>query len=124
MARNKISIIMYLIISLAAVGLVSQIFTNTKGFLTNILVMLGFGIAMFAVIYFIFLKKKAPSNDMKKYKKAVKQSKAKYKHNTPVKSTHTKKQVLNPSKRKPNKRASHLKVIDGNKSKEKDRASF
>lgn len=115
---------MYLIISLAAVGLVSQIFTNTKSFLTNILVMLGFGIAMFAVIYFIFLKKKAPSNDMKKYKKAVKQSKAKYKHNTPVKSTHTKKQVLNPSKRKPNKRASHLKVIDGNKSKEKDRASF
>ncbi|MBT2214430.1 hypothetical protein KK120_01120 [Virgibacillus dakarensis] len=122
MNRNIVSVFIYLIIGLAAIGLVSQLFTNTASFFTSIFTMLGVGIAVFAVIYFVFLRKRTPSNDMKKYKQAVKQSKAKYK--TKAKST---KQVHSqplPTKKKATKRASHLRVIDGNKHKRKNRASF
>src|SRR5690625_4109133 len=86
MSSNKIATLVYIILGLAAIVLVSQLFTNTIGFLTNILVMLAFGLAIFGVIYFVFLRKKSPSNDAKKYKQAVKQSMAKYKSQNPSRS--------------------------------------
>lgn len=125
MARKVFSALIFTIIGLAAIGLVSQLFTNTVSFFTNIFIMLGVGIVLFAVFYFVFIKKRTPSNDMKKYKIAVKQSKAKYKD--PKSSTHTiisNKKNSTPQKKKWNKRAPHLRVIDGNKSKGKDRATF
>ncbi|MEC5422277.1 SA1362 family protein [Virgibacillus sp. C22-A2] len=125
MNRRRLPIVLYIIIGLAVIGLFSQLFTNTIGFLTNIIVMIAVGIAIFSVIYFVFLKNRAPSNDMKKYKQAVKQSKSKYQqHSHSVPST-SKSIVLNKKKpkKKINKRAPHLRVIDGNK-KGKDRATF
>ncbi|WP_246187537.1 SA1362 family protein [Ornithinibacillus caprae] len=121
---NKLSTFIYIIIGLAAIGLISQLFTNTVDFLLNILIMVGFGAAIFAVVYFLFLKKRAPSTDMKKYKQAVRQSKTKYKQNTSMNmkpSQHRSQQV--PIKKKIKKRPNHLRVIDGNKSKRKKRAS-
>ena len=126
MVRNKVALFVYVIIGLALVGLISQLFTNTANFLTNILIMLGVAAAIFAVIYFVFLRKRTASNDMNKYKKAVKQSKAKYKsQNSGKQPVYSKKQKPGlPRKR--SKRVSHLRVIDGNKNKGKgkDRASF
>lgn len=127
MARNKFSVFVFIIIGLAVVGLFSQLFTNTANFFTNIFMMLGVGIAFFAVIYFVFLRKRAPSDDMKKYKQAVKQSKAKYKQYQSASnpSTNTnKKQSVRLKKSRNSRRATHLRVIDGNKSKGKDRATF
>ncbi|MEN1970562.1 SA1362 family protein [Lentibacillus sp. N15] len=121
MIRNKFSVFVYVIIGLAAIGLFSQLFTNTAHFFSRIFTMLGFGIAVFAVIYFVFLRKRAPSNDMKKYKQAVKQSKAKYKSNTKPQQKASQPVHM---KKKAAKRASHLRVIDGNKQKRKNRASF
>lgn len=122
MPRNTFSIFVYGIIGLAAIGLVSQLFTNTAQFLTQIFMTLVFGAAIFAVIYFLFFKKKAPSTDTQKYKKAVKQSKAKYE--TKPKSNSKQKSQSPRRKKKTSRSASHLRVIDGNKSNRKDRASF
>lgn len=115
----------YVIIGLAVIGLFSQLFNNTAHFFGRIFTMLGVSIAIFAVIYFVFLKKRAPSSDMKKYKQAVKQSKAKYKTNNKKSVRQKSPQPLN-MKKKATKRATHLRVIDGNgnKQKRKNRASF
>ncbi|MGY0693017.1 SA1362 family protein [Virgibacillus sp. FSP13] len=122
MNRNKFSILIYIIIGLAVIGLVSQLFTNTTSFITSIFTMIGFGLAVFAVIYFVFLRNRAPSSDMKKYKQAVKQSKSKYKDTK--KQPQTKHTQPLQMKKKTHKRASHLRVIDGNKHKRKNRATF
>ena len=123
MARGKFPIIIYLIIGFAVVGLISQLFGNTVNFLSNIVMMVVFGAAIFGLIYFFVLRKRGPSNnnEMKKYKQAVKQSKTKYKQ--PKQPTTSTKGVI-PQKKRRNKRASHLRVIEGNKEKRKDRASF
>ncbi|WP_010530962.1 UbiA family prenyltransferase [Lentibacillus jeotgali] len=125
MGNNKGTLVVYLVIGLAIIGVVTQLFTNTASFLTSIFTMLGFGIAIFAVMYFVFFKKRTPSNDNKKYKKAVKQSKAKYSSQQNKPKTPSKRpQQPFSLKKKSNKRPSHLRVIDGNKSKRKNRASF
>src|SRR5699024_3715662 len=113
-------------IGLAILGAISQLFTNTAAFLGNILMMLGFGAAIFVVIYFVFLRKRTPSTDSKKYKQAVKQSKAKYNNNNISKPAVKSTKRSNPQqmKKKSNRLASHLRVIDGNKSKRKNRASL
>lgn len=126
MVRNKFSVLIYVIVGLAVLGLVTQLFTNTIGFFTNILVMIGIGLAVFAAIYFLFLKKQTSSSNMKKYKQAVKQSNLKYKKKEPIsKMNMAKKQSQSiQMKKKSNKRAPHLRVIDGNKQKRKNRATF
>lgn len=128
MARNKWSILFYVIIVFGIIGLFSQLFTQPGKFLSSIIISVIIGLAIFAVIYFVFMKNKAPSNDMKKYKKAVRQSKAKYKKDNTQLANHTKftnQKKPDLIKRNRTKRsASHLKVIEGNKSKRKDRASF
>jgi predicted membrane channel-forming protein YqfA (hemolysin III family) len=128
MVRNKWSILFYVIIGLGVIGLFSQLFTQPGKFLMSILTTIFFGLVIFSVIYFVFLKKKAPSNEMKKYKKAVRQSKAKYKNDNSTATQTAKlaaKKQPNLIKKNRNKRsAGHLKVIEGNKTKRKDRASF
>ncbi|RDW21950.1 SA1362 family protein [Oceanobacillus chungangensis] len=125
MVRKTISILTFLIISLAAVGLVSKLFTDTANFLFTILIVIGSSAAIFAVFYFVFLRNRTPSNDMKKYKKAVRQSKAKYKSDN-IRNTKvlTKKQPDLIRKKRNKRTATHLRVIEGNKSKRKDRASL
>ncbi len=126
MGRNKLSVFVYILIGLAVIGIASQLITNTAGFLSSLFYMILFGAAIFAAVYFIFLRKRKPSNDMKKYKQAVKQSKAKYKQQSHSGNTHGKpaaKKHIQPLKKKPARRATHLRVIEGNKSKRKKRAS-
>ncbi|WP_163969976.1 SA1362 family protein [Oceanobacillus halotolerans] len=124
MARSKLSILVYVIIGLAAIGLFSQLINNTANFMMNIAIMIGFGVLISAVIYFIFIRNRRNTSDMKKYKQAVKQSKLKYKQHKNENPASAKRQQTMPIKKRLNKRASHLRVIDGNKSKRKNRATF
>ncbi|GGP12787.1 MULTISPECIES: SA1362 family protein [Oceanobacillus] len=123
--RNKVvSIFVYLIIAFAAFGLISQLFGNTAAFLSRLLISIGIGAAIFGLVYFFLIRRQQPSgrqqNNMKKYKQAVKQSKSKYGHQKSVTTANS--QKPGQKKRSP-KRASHLRVIEGNKSKKKNRVS-
>lgn len=80
--------------------------------------MVGIGVVIFAAIYFLVLRQR-PSSEMKKYKQAVKQSKMKYKTSpqSPVRSSNKPNSLS--SRKRSRKRATHLRVIEGNKSKKK-----
>ena len=72
------------------------------------------------------MRNRSDSNsEMKKYKQAVKQSQIKYKsHNPQPKMQKSNPKKVVHSKIKKNKRASHLRVIEGNKAKNKDHANL
>ncbi|MDC3415498.1 SA1362 family protein [Aquibacillus salsiterrae] len=126
MFRSKLSPFIYLLFGLALLGFGFQLFNNTASLLANFLIMVALGAVIYGVFYYFFLNKRTP-NDIKKYKKAVKQSKMKYKQDQVHKSLSqaTKKQSPVISKQKGMKnRATHLRVIEGNKHKRKNRASF
>ncbi len=78
MKRNIMSLLVYLLIGLAVIGFITALFTNTVGFLTSIVLSLLIGAAIFGLVYFFILRKRT-SNELRKYRKAVKQSKQKYK---------------------------------------------
>ena len=124
MKRNVITSLFTLIIIFAVLGFITQLFGNTRNFLIGLFTMVGFAVVIFALLYFLVNRTRGSSNDMKKYKQAVKQSKSKYQPTS-------KNQVQSPAKKHQNnigrrsrKRPTHLRVIDGNKSKGKDRANF
>ncbi|MDX8046010.1 SA1362 family protein [Gracilibacillus sp. S3-1-1] len=132
MNRSIGSIVVYGLIGLAVFGLVTSLFTDTIGLLKSLFITLLIGAAIFGLVYFFFLRRRTP-NELRKYRKAVKQSKQKYKNqqsnngtNSSTVIRHTtsaKKAVTRPLK--PTKRdASHLRVIEGNKHKKKNRASL
>lgn len=126
MFRHKLSLLIYVLIGLAVFGFATQLFTNTATLLTNLLIMVAIGVALYAVVYYFFLRKRT-SNDMKKYKKAVKQSKLrnKYPQSKNAVSQAPKKQTAFLNKKRSKKsRATHLRVIEGNKQKRKNRASY
>jgi len=129
MKRTKFTVIVYFIIVLAVIGVISQLFTSPGSFFKSILVTLGMAVILFGILYFFFLRKSSSnSNEMKKYKQAVKQSNAKYKEHKQVflqKTKDGKRPVKQPSQpKKKARRRSHLRVIDGYKDKDKDRASY
>lgn len=123
--RNKFSFVVYIIIGLAIFGLISQLIGNPMNFFKEIIFMIGMAVIVFAVFYFIFFRKRSSSNEMKKYKQAVKQSKRKYKQNKNIKTNHkSKRPSVQKTRKKISKRPTHLRVIDGgHRSKRKKRAS-
>ncbi|WP_077621599.1 SA1362 family protein [Sediminibacillus massiliensis] len=126
MYRNKLSLFVYVLIGLAVLGFATQLFTDTASLLKNLLIMVAIGAIIYGVVHYFFLRKRT-SNELKKYKKAVKQSKMKYKEDTTSKkafSQATKKSPLTKHKKPSKARATHLRVIDGNKQKSKNRATF
>lgn len=124
MKLGKTAILIYVIIGFAIIGLLSQLIGNTIGFLVNILIMIVFAAAVFGILYYIFYNRNTTqgSDEMSKYKKAVKQSKMKYQQSSAPKNiSSTKSKNNKPTLRKNRKRPSHLRVIEGNKSKDKDK---
>ncbi|WP_096270565.1 SA1362 family protein [Paucisalibacillus globulus] len=122
---RKNSILKYIIIGivgLAGIGLIMELFTDATGFLTNILVTAVFALLIFGLFYYFLLGGRRTSNDAKKYKQAVRQSKSKYTKSTSTPTVKNKTQPIS-IKKKVKKRPNHLRVIDGNKSKRKKRAS-
>ncbi|GAB4073480.1 hypothetical protein GCM10028778_09830 [Barrientosiimonas marina] len=124
MANHKGSLVVYVIIGLAVIGVITQLFSNAASFFTTVLTMVGFGVVVSGLLYFLLFRKKQSSNDAKKYKQAVKQSKAKYSQQQQTPPATSKDSQRFGIKRKPTKQKSHLRVIDGSKSKRKNRASF
>ncbi|MBA2173626.1 hypothetical protein H0266_01825 [Halobacillus locisalis] len=133
--RNWMTPIIYTLMGLAVMYIGLQLFTNTMSFLTSIVLMIGIAVLIYGAIYFFFLRNRGfgggggNKNEMKKYKQAVKQSKQKYKQPTPTvkKSSLSKvapKPSVNPKRNRKRMNAPHLRVIEGNKSKDKNRASF
>src|SRR5699024_9054843 len=80
------SFVVYIIIGLAIFGLISQLIGNPMNFFKEIIFMIGMAVIVFAVFYFIFFRKRSSSNEMNKYKQAVKQSKRKYKQKKNIKT--------------------------------------
>lgn len=121
MAFKKSHILFSFIIGLAVFGLMAQLILQPARLFINLLMAVGIGIVIFFIFYLLF-RSRISANEMKKYRKAVRQSKAKYSKWGNQDKTAAKKQ---PSLiRKKRRNAAHLRVIDGNKSKRKNRASF
>ncbi|ENH97447.1 hypothetical protein J416_05523 [Gracilibacillus halophilus YIM-C55.5] len=128
MFQRKSAWLLYILIGLAIVGFTVSMFNNPGILIKNLLISLLIGAVIFGLIYYFFIYRRMTSNnELKKYRQAVKQSKQKYgkrpKANPVSKPSNIRKK---PSiKNKPSrKHAPHLRVIDGNKQKKKDRASL
>lgn len=119
MLRNVFSKLVYIIIGLAVVGIIAQLVTNTSGFFKSIFIMVGVAAVVTVVFYFLVSRGRKPGNEMKKYRKAVKQSARKYKKHTPPVSNRVTPGKIKQSqtKKRLRKGPSHLRVIDGNKPK-------
>src|SRR5699024_10472306 len=115
MKRSKVAILVYIVVAFAVFGLLTQLFSNTVNFLIGILVTLAIAAAIFALFYFVLLRNRNTSDETKKYKQAVKQSKMKYQQNTAPKKVEPSKLKKNTAiRRRGKRRASHLRVIEGN----------
>ena len=128
MGRNITSIIVAFLAGLAIIGFVTMLVKNPGGLMISILVMIGMAFLIFVVLRAI-LNRRGPgggnSDEMKKYRKAVKRSNQKYKaQSKKVQKGKNVAQSSRPLKRK-RKSVPYLKVIDGKKSSTKgnDRAS-
>ncbi|WP_459499496.1 SA1362 family protein [Bacillus sp. C1] len=121
-----------LIIGLAIFGLVSSAITNPYGMIKNIVIML-LVVSVFYVLYKMFTSSSGSANSQNSYKRAAKQSNRKYgKQNVAPLSNSLLKRNASDEKGKKStstvlkkkRKQSHLTVIEGKKTKKKDRASF
>lgn len=100
---------LYVLVGLAVVGLSTQLIFNPSQLIkTTAFVVLGA-----IVLYFIFrviIRGRYTSDEMRKYKRAVKQSQLKYQNST-------RKNSYQSNKKPSRKRAPHLRVIEGRKHK-------
>src|SRR5690625_4532938 len=114
--RNKLQVFMFVIVGLAIIGVISSFISSPSKFIVSIFMMIGVAFVVFMIFSFIVNRRSPQSNDeMKKYRKAVKQSKAKY--NKKPTNSHIRKSKDSSShvKGRRYKRASHLTVIEGRK---------
>lgn len=129
MRQNKLSILMFVIIALAIFGVTFSLINDPMSFLFSILKIIGIAVVLSSLVYFIFIKKRGTSKDnteMKKYKQALKQSKDKYKASksqTNAKSVSQQSKTVPLRRKASKKRPSHLRVIEGNKTDKKKRAT-
>ncbi|MBO1004284.1 tripartite tricarboxylate transporter TctB family protein [Pseudogracilibacillus auburnensis] len=126
MGRNKFSILLYIIVGLAVIGLVSSLINNPGKFLISILVAIGVAFVIFMIFTRILHNRSPGANDeMKKYRRAAKQSNRKYTNQ----NEHLRKRTTKPASplktRKKRRHVPHLTVIEGKKTNKDndDRAS-
>lgn len=129
------SIVMYIIISLAIIGLSAQLFRDFTGFLISILIMIIIAFVMFVIFSHIARNRLSggggmgssrSSPEMKKYREAVKRSREKYGNNQ-AKPTNSRRKNNKERKKRWRRRPNHLRLIKGKKSNDDDkdnRASF
>lgn len=123
---RKFPLFIYFIIGLAVVGLVTSLIKNPGSFLVSILITIAIGFVIFFIITAILNRRSPGVNDeMRKYRKAAKQSNQKYNKQKPK----VKKQARTDSplrQRRKRRHVPHLTVIEGKKTSNKnnnDRAS-
>lgn len=125
--KNRFSIILFgSIFFLAFIGLTTSLIKNPAGFLLNIAVIFAVG----AIIWFLFRHFSTSSpqkREQKAFLKAAKKSKKRLhtREKSPAAQQHTSKSSsLKANKHKRSKSSAHLTVIEGKKSKKKNRASL
>ncbi|HLR14407.1 MAG TPA: CopD family protein [Bacillota bacterium] len=114
-------IFLCVILALAVFGFMISLATEPLQLLLSTGKMLLVAAVFFAIVYFLFFRHRQHNNTSKKYKQAVKQSQKKYGN---VQDKQAFKRATHASKKKSKRNASHLRVIEGNKSKKDDHASF
>ncbi|KGP72937.1 SA1362 family protein [Pontibacillus yanchengensis] len=134
MFRNIAKPLTYAIITLAIIGMGFKLITDTQSFLTQIIMTAGVAALVIGVVYFIFSRRNGgQSDEMKRYRKAVRQSKQKYGNTNSSSSSiaskmkpSTIKNKVTPKTKtsKSRKDGPQLRVIEGSKNKKKDRASL
>ena len=125
--KNRIPIFVASVITvLAAIGIIGMLIANPTGFLQRIAVIILIGVAIYFIARRFFIAN--PQNkDQRAFLKAAKQSKKRLNH----KSSDNSSQRLSvgsltslKKSSKPKKNPAHLTVIEGKKSKKKNRVSF
>ncbi|WP_077308722.1 SA1362 family protein [Terribacillus halophilus] len=133
MRKSGSSIIVFVLVGFAVIGIGMQLVTNPAAFFQNVLVWVGGAVLFGALLYFILTRLRGrstggSSSDMQKYKQAVKQSKQKYKQPKATPAKKTTKSAASITKAsaarkkrsvKDRSRAPQLRVIEGNKQKRK-----
>lgn len=124
MLQNRTQILFFVVIFLAAIGLISMLINNPLALLGSLIVTASV-IGLFLLVFRLVMDSKnvvqrksgkKPLNEQRAYMKAVKYSKRKY----GKKSSHRRPDKVKNALRRRN--APHLTVIEGKKSKKKDRA--
>jgi|SRR5690625_4177553 len=125
MKRNKPPVFLLMLVGLAAIGLGASLVRNPGKFFIQIVIMIVIAYVLFKVLsYFLQRRTGETSDEMKKYRKAAKQSNERF-GKKQSKSMAEKfvprqynKQELNKQKKKRIRRrnAPHLTVIEGKKS--------
>lgn len=133
------SIVMYIIISLAIIGLTAQLIRDFTGFLFSILIMILIAFVIFIILSYVArnrmggagIGRTSSSPEARKYREAVKRSQEKYgKPNAQMNLSRNRRQQRKrdrPKRRWRRRRPTHLRLIKGKKStdnKKNDRASF
>ncbi|HLR41856.1 MAG TPA: SA1362 family protein [Pseudogracilibacillus sp.] len=114
MARNKFPIVLYIVVALAGFGFVISLMRNPGGFMVSILISIAIAFLIFKVLSAVLRRRQGETSDeMKKYREAVKQSNKRFEKQDIKPST--KRQPIK-KKRRRRKRAPHLRVIEGKKS--------
>jgi threonine/homoserine/homoserine lactone efflux protein len=131
--KSGSSIIVFVLVGFAVIGIGMQLVTNPAAFFQNVLVWVGGAVLFGALLYFVLTRLRGrstggSSSDMQKYKQAVKQSKQKYKQPKTAPAKKTTKSAASITKAsaarkkrsiKDRSRAPQLRVIEGNKHKRK-----
>ncbi|WP_249937854.1 SA1362 family protein [Niallia circulans] len=125
--KNRFSLILFgSIIFLAFIGLTVNLIKNPSGFFLNIVVMVAVG----GIIWFVYrhLSTSSPQKrEQKAFLKAAKQSKKRLQtkdRSSSGQQQSTKTSSIKANKHKRSKSTAHLTVIEGKKSKKKNRASL
>ncbi|WP_243290215.1 SA1362 family protein [Bacillus sp. FJAT-47783] len=122
MSRNRLQPLFYMIIGLALFGFGYKLFVNPGELISQLFIWA----VVIGVIYFIYraVMRSRSNNEYSAYLKAAKKSKRKYKSQATV--SQLKKAKKQPRTHLPKRKRdhTHLTVIEGKKSKKKNRALF
>src|SRR5699024_12859394 len=113
--QNKGSIVLTVILGLAVIGLISYVGNDPGKFLLNILMIAVIGFVLFLILRAVMKRRSGGTSDeMKKYRQAVKQSKQKY-NNQPEKPKQKSKKDKSGKSRRKRRTRPHQTAIDGKK---------
>lgn len=115
---KRLPIVIYFIFGLAVIGLVSSLIRRPSSFLLSIFVAVLIGFVLYFILTsFLDRQRGGSSDEMRKYRRAVKQSQQKYrKQNDRIVNSQTFKNQTGKRRRtRPRRRGHHLTVIDGKK---------
>ncbi|HLS66575.1 MAG TPA: SA1362 family protein [Pseudogracilibacillus sp.] len=114
---KRLPIVIYFIFGFAIVGLISSLIRRPSSFLLSIFVAVLIGFVIYFILTsFLDRQRGGSSDEMRKYRRAVKRSQQKYRNpgDRIVNNRTVKKQTI--KRRRPRRRVNHLTVIEGKKS--------